>query len=230
MKKLDRVGKKYGRLLVISEIPEKRHNKIYYKCLCECGNFKEVASGNLSSGQVKSCGCLSAESFMRTITKHGFRKTKIYEAYHRMKGRCLNPRNSRYSYYGGRGISICDSWLQPNGEGLDNFIRDMLPSYKEGLELDRKDNMGNYSPDNCRWVSNSLNQANKRKKSGTICKYKGVSLTRSGKYAARVSIKGVNTHIGTYDSEDAAAEAYDDYIIKQALGYTTNRELGLYAS
>lgn len=228
MRKVDRVGLKYGRLLVISETYGKSKGKIYYKCLCDCGVYKDVSSSNLSSGEVLSCGCLKKESWKSVITKHNLRRSPIYAVYHRMKGRCLNEKHPRYSYYGGRGIGICQRWLEPEGVGFLNFVEDMSPSYQEGFELDRTDNMGDYSPDNCRWVSNSINQANKRKKLCTICKYKGVSLTRSGKYSARVSIKGRGIYVGVYNDERSAAEAYDNYIITHGLGYTTNKSLGLY--
>lgn len=75
-----------------------------------------------------------------------------------MKTRCYNDKHERYDRYGGRSIKVCDRWL----ESFVNFQEDMLPTYKEGLQLDRVNNNGDYTPDNCRWTTASENMKNRQ--------------------------------------------------------------------
>lgn len=100
MKKIDMIGKRFGKLLVIEESKERKNNQLLYKCLCECGNIHYVVGGDLRSNRVKSCGCL----------KHTHCKThdRLYKIYNCMKTRCYNEHVNEYKNYGGRGITICD--------------------------------------------------------------------------------------------------------------------------
>ncbi len=93
----------------------------------------------------------------RTSYRHGYRGHPIYKVWQNMRSRCLNPRNTHWADYGGRGISLEPRWLDPL-----NFIHDMLPTWKKGLEIDRKDNDGNYTKDNCRWITRSAQVRNTR--------------------------------------------------------------------
>lgn len=98
------------------------------------------------------------EPVKRKRERHGMRWTKIYMVWLEMTARCRCPNNGSYHRYGGRGISVCTEWA----ESFIAFYRDMGGDYKEGLEIDRKDNDGNYTPENCRWVTRSVNVANRR--------------------------------------------------------------------
>jgi len=116
-------------------------------------------SYELRKGTVKSCGCLESENRHDRLKKstHGLSKLPIYYVWKSMKSRCLRKTDKRYSRYGGRGISICNEWLN-NPEAFIEWANGS--GYKKGLSIDRKNNDGNYSPDNCRFIIISKNNRN----------------------------------------------------------------------
>lgn len=87
--------------------------------------------------------------------QHGGSKTKLYRVWNAMKERCYDPKNKRFSSYGGKGVIVCDRWLN----SFDDFRTDVSPGYKQGLSLDRINSNGNYEPENFRWAT-ALEQAN----------------------------------------------------------------------
>ena len=175
MNKVDLTGKKYGKLTVI-KFAYTTGKARYWECLCDCGNKVNLKYGKITSGHTKSCGCLHKEICKQMLTKHDKYYTNIYRAYICMKDRCLNPNNSSYKRYGGRGISICKEWL--GEEGFLNFYNWAINNgHKDNLSIDRIDNNGNYEPSNCRWVD-KLAQANNRSKNKIIT-YKNESHTLS---------------------------------------------------
>lgn len=151
----DRTGERYHHLTCLKW--EKRGDYIYWLCKCDCGNETWVRGINLSSGAVKSCGCLN-EHHNRI---HGMSHTRLHGIWSKMNERCFNKNHKYYRNYGGRGISICDEWL-----GTDGFIRFMKwandSGYTDKLTLDRIDVNGNYEPGNCRWVTMQVQSNNKR--------------------------------------------------------------------
>lgn len=137
--------------------------------------------------------------------------TKEYGTWLNMKQRCYNKNDKHYADYGGRGITICDQWLN----SFDTFFKDMGKKEK-GLSIDRIDNNGNYEPTNCRWATPSQQILNTRKRKNTKSKYRGVTPRKYG-YRARVGISGKITNIGSYKTELEAARAYDRYILDNNL-------------
>ena len=119
----------------------------------------------MASGQTSSCGCMP-RGIMPKRKPHPPRQ-RLVSVWNAMKRRCQNPSDKAFKNYGGRGIKVCERWNK-----LDNFRDDMLPTYKEGLQIDRIDNDGDYSPENCRWVSRKENNRNKR----TNVMWKGLCL------------------------------------------------------
>lgn len=122
----------------------------------------------------------------------GRKKTnhRLYDRYDKMIKRCYDTNNSRYPYYGKRGIRVCERWL----ESFDNFLEDMESSFEEGLELDRIDNNGNYKLTNCRWVTHSENMLNRRGFKNETS-FPGVRKTPYSTYVGRCQInkKGYST-------------------------------------
>lgn len=145
----DLKGTKFGDLIVLNETPQRIKNVTYLKCRCICGTEKLFCAGNLVSGQSVSCGCKRKKTDFRRLTV----------IFNNMKQRCYNPCNSSYKNYGGRGIKICEEWLNEHKTFYDWAINN---GYNNSLTLDRIDSNGNYEPFNCRWVSMEVQQNNRR--------------------------------------------------------------------
>lgn len=157
------IGKKFGRLEVLEEA-EKRGKRIYWLCKCDCGVIKEICGEKLTSGNTISCGCYNREK----NTKHGRSKERIYTIWNNMKQRCYNKKHIAYIRYGGKGVTVCEEWLN----NIENFIEWAENSgYKENLTLDRIDNSKGYSPDNCRWATRKEQAVNR--KTSKLYEYKG---------------------------------------------------------
>jgi hypothetical protein len=236
MQRLDLAGRRFGRLMALEYIPEKKK----WRCVCDCGTEKLISKGNLSSGATRSCGCLGPTrpheltghrfghwtvlehifpgkwlcrcdcgneaailtdnltrgksrscgcqknaAISKAITKHGKVKTKTYRAWGHLKGRCLNPGDRVYALYGGRGITVCDRWLN----SFENFLADMGEPPTKAHSIDRINCDGNYEPGNCRWATSQGQALNQRRnryfslgdESHTLTEWaeiKGISYTR----------------------------------------------------
>lgn len=129
--------------------------KRYGLFLCSCGNTKETIISAVKSNKIISCGCAK-----KNPKKHGLSYNPIYAVWRAMKNRCYSPKNKEYKNYGGRGISVCMEWLSNPQLFIDWCLQN---GYKEGLELDRAKNSGNYEPGNCRFVTSLVNNNNTRK-------------------------------------------------------------------
>jgi len=153
-------GKTFGRLLVIKQV-ESCPQGTRWLCECQCGKQSTVVGKYLTSGNTKSCGCLSLDVTRQVKTTHGHTAghgvTTTYNAWILMLGRCYNPNGPQFHDYGGRGITVCERWRY----SYTNFLRDM-GERPTGLLLDRIDNNQGYSPDNCRWTDRTTQNRNRR--------------------------------------------------------------------
>jgi hypothetical protein len=153
----DLTGLRYGRLLVIRQMP--RNSKfIRWECLCDCGNYTYPITSQLNSNNCRSCGCLQKDKAKEHNTRHGMTNTSEFGIWYTMKRRCNDPKVKNYNIYGGRGIKVCNRWM----ECFENFYEDMGPRPSEEHSIERLDTNGNYCPENCIWGTEEIQSRNRR--------------------------------------------------------------------
>lgn len=155
-------GKRFFRLLVVGRYWETYKPDAWWVCKCDCGKTKAVKGVLLRNGTTSSCGCFHTE----IIRTHNKSKTGAYKVWGAMKERCLNPKNKGYRIYGGRGITVCKRWMH-----FENFYADM-GERPRGLTLERINNNGNYSPNNCKWAT--IKEQLRNTRLTTFITFKGV--------------------------------------------------------
>lgn len=158
----DLSGTRFGRWLVLSLSPDRKGGKRTWLCVCECGTERSVVERSLKSGVSTSCGCYHNELVGQQFRKHGLYGRSEYAIWTSMIDRCENPKSTRFSDYGGRGITICTRWR----DSFESFLSDM-GERPPGTSVERRDVNKGYSPENCYWATD-LEQANNTRRNRFI--------------------------------------------------------------
>ncbi len=181
-----------------------------YECQY-CGEDFEAQTAHIKSGNTKSCGC---QINKQKIT-HGRSNSRFYKTWEGMRGRCINPKDKAYKDYGGRGITVCEEWLD-----ITNFVDWAERTYPntKGVSLDRIDNDKGYSPENCRWADKTTQAINRRIKKNNKSGYVGVYWNKGNtKWFAQITVNKIIIHLGSFLTIEEAVQARDNYIVENKL-------------
>ena len=197
-----------------TELSKQRSRYGLYECPY-CENTFECRISSVNIGRTKSCGCLKGDA-------HGLRSHRFYKTWKHMVDRCNNPKIKAYKDYGGRGISVCEEWLD-----IRNFVDwcDLTHPNQEGYTLDRINNDKGYSPENCTWSDKTTQAINRRMKKSNTSGFVGVGFNKSkGKWEASLKLNNIYKYIGRFNTIEEAAQARDNYIIENNLPHKLSTE------
>lgn len=161
MKQKDYIGKTWGRLTVIKDLPREKERMFLVKC--SCGNINKIRQSQINRTQ--SCGCLSAELLAKGMKPktHGLSGTRFQNVYYQLKYRCESKKSPAYKNYGGRGIkNEWKSFIDFKNDMYDSYIEKSEEFGETNISIDRKNNNGNYNKKNCHWVTMTVQANNKR--------------------------------------------------------------------
>lgn len=170
--------------------------------------------GNGYEGRIVAFKHPSPGSFIMN-KKHGLRHHKCYDVWKNIRRRCTVPTCDSYKNYGGRGIKMCDEWLNDVKAFID-YASTLLNYGEPGYTIDRTDNDGDYEPGNLRWTTRHEQSVNRRRVDDLASGYMGVSKVNN-RYRARLLYKMKGIHLGYFDSAKEAAIARNEYVIENKL-------------
>lgn len=216
-KKLDITGERYGKLVAL-RFSGKDGRATLWEFECDCGNNSIKRLADVRHGKIKSCGCLHQETLIKRNTKHGKTGTRTYGIWKDMRRRCLSPTRPRFKDYGARGIKICQRWL----DSYDNFLEDMGEA-PQNYTLERIDNDGDYSPNNCKWATYLEQCHNQRARKTNTSGYRGVYKATNGKrWIACINHLGKTLLQKSYKTLEEAVIARNEFIVQNNLPHQLN--------
>lgn len=201
----DHTGERYGFLTAISYIGKDKYGKSIWLCRCDCGVEKNYLANMLVTKHATSCGLCTKRHYAEK-RKLPLRDSSMYRKYCKMIDRCHNPNSPFWGRYGGRGIYVCDRWR----ESFDKFLEDMgIPG--NGMSLDRIDNDGPYSPENCRWATSK--EQNRNRRSNTKITYMGkTKVITEWAEELGVSVQAISYRLKSgYSPEDAVSKPFRNF-------------------
>jgi hypothetical protein len=159
------VGQVFNRLTVVRKATKEENKRSgYWMCKCECGNDTIVSSTKLRNNYTKSCGCLASELTSERSRSHGLSSHPLYDILRMLKRRCYEQNYKSYKHYGAKGVKVCDEWLGKDGlSRMVEWAEHTLPAeyrWRQGYEIERIDDAGNFEPDNCRFIPAIPREAN----------------------------------------------------------------------
>lgn len=214
-------GQTFGKLIVIERIKNDKRGETRWLCKCKCGNTTKVLGSHLRKGETKSCGCFKLDRQKEIIKKNNIDFDTFYRLkyiFNHLKNRCINKKNLSYKNYGGRGIKVCDEWLDKKN-GFSSFCNWAIQNgYQNNLTIDRIDVNKNYEPNNCRWVT-MLEQENNRR-NNIIIKYN--EQTHTLKEWSRILNLNYNTMYSRYTKKFCIEDIFYDGNLKERNKYDIN--------
>lgn len=206
-------GNKYGLLTIVSEGPRAEYRgKRQVWCRCDCGNqeLTLVTTNNLVSGNTSSCGCVG-EASRKT---HGMSNTRTYQIHEGMLRRCKPELVEDFPYHAGKGIKVCADWNPRLGGSFEKFFEDMGEA-PDGMSLDRIDVNGDYTKENCRWATNSIQGYNKGLDPNNSSGKSGVSwYTQNQKWSAEIHVENQHIRLGMFVNFEDAVKAREEAELK----------------
>lgn len=199
-KSIDLTGKEFGRWIVVSEAPRGKYPVRMWNCVCKCGSEQVIQTSTINAGTSQSCGCLKAELLRERETTHGMSHNRTWKTWQAMLTRCRDVNNPGYEKYGAVGKDCCARWDTRKGGSFENFLEDMGERPK-GMTLDRINGNLGYSPENCRWATNSIQGYNQKLRSTNKSGISGVWWdTPRGKWQVYIRKDYERINLGSYFS------------------------------